>query len=124
MRRLQIEIGERGGFDVIDEYGQRSGLLTLGEMIEQVLSIAQVRHPTPRYPMATEEDWAAQAAASYARGVARREAEAATEQAMQDALRQWAAAERMQDPKELETARAERDRLLAPPVDEFADVPF
>lgn len=70
MRRLQIEIGERGAFDVIDEYGQRSGVLTLGEMFEQVLSIAQVQHPTPRYPMATEEDWAAQAAASYARGAA------------------------------------------------------
>lgn len=66
MRRLQIEIG-RGGFDVINEYGQRSGLLTLGEMFEQVLSIAQVQHPTPRYPMKTEEAWKADEEARIAR---------------------------------------------------------
>ena len=124
MRRLLIEIGERSAFDVIDEYGRRSGVLTLGEMIEQVLSIAQPKFPSPRYPMATEEVWAARDEAFAARCQARQQAEAAALPSMRDALAQWAAAERDGDATELANARAERDRLLALPVDEFADVPF
>lgn len=33
MRRLTIEIGERSAYNVIDEYGRESGVMTLGEMI-------------------------------------------------------------------------------------------
>jgi hypothetical protein len=86
MRRLVIEIGERGGFDVIDEYGQRSGLLSFGEMFEQVLSIAQLQHPNPRYPMKTEEAWADDDQARAARISARREAEALAERNSRDPM--------------------------------------
>lgn len=124
MRRLQIEIGERSSFDVIDEYGRRSGVLTLGEMIEQILSIARPQFPSPRYPMATEEGWAERHEFFVSRNRNQQQTEAAALPFMRDALAQWAAAEREGDATEIANARAERDRLLALPVDAFADVPF
>lgn len=83
---------------------------------EMLGTIAELTHPAigkARYRMETAEQRQDRELAFKARMAERRSAEAVVDSAALDALRQWAASERMDDPQEHANARAERDRILA-----------
>lgn len=123
MRTITIEIPEPGDefrwVDVVLSDGRRCQGLGWDEMLRQVVALT---HPgladsweKHSYPMATPEQWALREQQRAERFDARRAVAAIAQADATDALRQWAAAERNDDPQEMANARAERDRLIAKP---------
>lgn len=65
MRRITIEFGIDGngcaGANVINEYGQETGRMTVGEVLEHVASmLISAGCSVPTYQMQTPEEWEAQ----------------------------------------------------------------
>ncbi len=64
MRRFVVEVDRCGGMNVIDEYGRETGLLTLGEMLEQMVSLChRSLDGKPQFGMLTPQEWDARAVA-------------------------------------------------------------
>lgn len=64
MKPIIIQQDSEGALEVIQD-GRTTGALTLGEMIEQVLSLVPVTLGAPRYPMKTAKEWDAARAAAF-----------------------------------------------------------
>jgi hypothetical protein len=58
VRRYVVEVGDKGDTNVIDEYGRETGLLTLGEMLEHMVSLSHRElSGKPLYRMLTPQGW-------------------------------------------------------------------
>jgi hypothetical protein len=68
VRRYVIETDGRGNCNVLDEYGRETKQLTLGEMLEQMVSLCHRGLGEPQFGMMTPEAWDARWEASAERG--------------------------------------------------------
>lgn len=58
-RRFVVEVDAGGACNVIDECGRETGRLTLGEMLEQMVSVCHPALGPSRHTMLTPEGWEA-----------------------------------------------------------------
>ena len=73
MRRFVIETDGRGNCNVLDEYGRETKQLTLGEMLEQMVSLCHRQLGSPQFGMMTPEAWDERWQQRQAQAAARRE---------------------------------------------------
>lgn len=79
MRTLTINYGHgvdgdphRKGIEVVNEYGESTQSVTIGEALEQLIALLAAEGISHRgYPMVTPEQWEAQRLARFARARAR-----------------------------------------------------